>query len=103
MKKKMHGETKILAATGLVCGALFNMGCTPAYEGYDRITLETAAGINANADLMNGLIRTSKESGRGPSKYVSFREQQEKEITEREKVKAKKPGFIAGLFNMGGK
>lgn len=102
-KRKINGEIKILAGLALSTGL---MGCSlmserpyrldqGTVEGYDRITFETAAGIRADADRMNGLLRTAKESRKEPPAYFEFRKQQEPEITKRTDLRtaARRPTF----------
>ena len=73
-------------------------------SGYDYIQLGTSAGINANADMMNGLIKTAKETRRDQSQYFGFRQQQEPEVTKREveKVRARSKSLFDGLFQAKG-
>ena len=110
MQKKINGEWKILAGTGAAVGLIAAssglIGCSPMQynsgkvEGYDYVQFSTAAGIKAQGDLLNGLIRTAKESRKDDSKYFGYRETEDVQITAREAIRASAPkrGLIPNLF-----
>jgi hypothetical protein len=89
-------ETRILMLAAGLTAIILQAGCSGLglHGGYDRVTYETDKGIRAQADFINGLIRTAKESAKDDSKFFGFREKQEAETTTREL----KPSFLDGLF-----
>ena len=76
---------------------MFNTGCAISGTGGDYVQLQgTPKGMQAFADLTNGMIRTGKESPDKPSEFFAHRGTQEREITNR---KAQAVGFWQRLIN----
>lgn len=64
--------------------AVYASGCSAATSAGDHVTLTgTPAGMQAFADMTNGLIRTGKESPEQPSEFFAHRKTQETHETQR--------------------
>lgn len=62
----------------IVCGLLCLQACSVGGSAGDHITLTgTPAGMQAFADMTNGLIRTGKESPEQSSEFFAHRKTQE--------------------------
>lgn len=81
----MKGIMNGLMIMGIFYALLYLSACSAATSAGDHITLTgTPAGMQAFADMTNGLIRTGKESAEQPSEYMAYRKQENAEITKRE-------------------
>lgn len=81
----MKGITNGLMIMGIFYCLIYLSACSAATSAGDHITLTgTPAGMQAFADMTNGLIRTGKESAEQNSEYFASRGKQEQEITKRE-------------------
>jgi len=85
------------AVIALVIVSIFLCNCGMIADTGDRVTLTgTPKGIQAFADMTNGLIRTGKEPTTQPSEFFAHRKAQEVEETAR---KAQATGFWDRLVN----
>lgn len=70
---------------GLAACGFIVTGCAASGAMGDHVTLTgTPAGMQAFADMTNGLIRTGKESAEQPSEFFAHRATQEKLETQRQ-------------------
>lgn len=91
------GILKLTAAAGALAIALFFSGCAVSGTSGDYVQLQgTPKGVQAFADLTNGMIRTGKESPDKPSEFFAHRGTQEREETSR---KAQAVGFWQRLID----
>lgn len=79
----MELTDKVIIILAIGAGAALLQGCGAYAGNYDKVTQYTAAGIKAEADAINGLIRTAKENRTDDSKYFGHRALEEKETTTR--------------------
>lgn len=95
MRAGIIGSVVLWALIGW--GVSASIGCSAVNSAGDHVTLTgTPKGIQAFADLSNGLIRTGKEASEQPSEFFAHRATQEREHTAR---KGQAVGFWQKLVN----
>ena len=88
-----------LIVSAVIWGGIlaFTSGCSISGTGGDYVQLQgTPKGMQAFADMTNGLIRTGRENPDKPSEFFAHRGTQEREITNR---KSQAVGFWQRLVN----